>query len=192
MAGVYQPLHLGEKPDWDNDGDASLEEVGQTDEWRQGNQRRELLRRKLASNCIWIVHAILLSVSTWMFLCALNMQSSTLQHVKDYSAWCKWCTIRFAKKWLNHAPIAPAAAAVDYQTVKYNVTTTNNRYVGAGPEVDKAWREISYDSESQFSPLDHGNRLTSIISGRSDDFASRPLASRYARKLFESGASSHR
>jgi hypothetical protein len=42
---------------------------------------------------------------------------------------------------------APAENAVRYGSVKYNITTEGNRFVGAGPEVDKAWREISYDSK---------------------------------------------
>jgi hypothetical protein len=42
---------------------------------------------------------------------------------------------------------APAAEAVTYEHVKFNLTTKQNRFVGAGPEVDKAWREISYDSK---------------------------------------------
>ena len=41
---------------------------------------------------------------------------------------------------------APAVEAVEYQSVRYNVTTKDNRFVGAGPKVDEAWREISYDS----------------------------------------------
>ena len=51
------------------------------------------------------------------------------------------------------ATIAPAAEAVEYQSVKFNVTTKGNRFVGAGPEVDKAWREISYDSKGSLSPV---------------------------------------
>jgi len=38
--------------------------------------------------------------------------------------------------------------SVEYQSVKYNISTTENPFVGASPEVDKAWREISYDSRS--------------------------------------------
>jgi hypothetical protein len=47
---------------------------------------------------------------------------------------------------------APADTAVKYRTVKYNISTKSNRFVGAGPEVDEAWREISYNSESKLSP----------------------------------------
>jgi hypothetical protein len=43
--------------------------------------------------------------------------------------------------------IAPAAKAVDYQRIKFNNTMgANSKYVGKGPEVDKAWRALSYDS----------------------------------------------
>ena len=44
--------------------------------------------------------------------------------------------------------IAPAATAVEYEAVKFNVTTKGNPFVGTGPEVDRAWRDISYDSKS--------------------------------------------
>jgi hypothetical protein len=43
---------------------------------------------------------------------------------------------------------APASKAVEYQTIKFNNTMgTGSPYVGKGPEVDKAWHAISYDSE---------------------------------------------
>jgi hypothetical protein len=46
----------------------------------------------------------------------------------------------------DHA--APAAKAVEYQTIKFNNTMgTGSPYVGKGPEVDKAWHAISYDSQ---------------------------------------------
>jgi hypothetical protein len=43
--------------------------------------------------------------------------------------------------------LAPAATSVTYQSVKFNITTVANPFVGAGPEVDQAWREISYDGK---------------------------------------------
>lgn len=42
---------------------------------------------------------------------------------------------------------APADSSVRYDHIRYNITTKENPFVGAGPEVDKAWREISYDSK---------------------------------------------
>jgi hypothetical protein len=47
---------------------------------------------------------------------------------------------------------APAATSVEYQAVKFNVTTEANPFVGAGPKVDQAWREISYDGK-QHGPV---------------------------------------
>jgi len=42
---------------------------------------------------------------------------------------------------------APAAKAVEYNRVKFNATMgEGSPYVGSGPEVDKAWHAISYDS----------------------------------------------
>jgi hypothetical protein len=43
---------------------------------------------------------------------------------------------------------APAAKAVEYNKVKFNNTMgEGSPYVGSGPEVDKAWHAISYDSK---------------------------------------------
>jgi hypothetical protein len=44
--------------------------------------------------------------------------------------------------------VAPAVEAVKYQNVKFNDTMgEHSPYVGKGPEVDKAWHAISYDSK---------------------------------------------
>lgn len=65
---------------------------------------------------------------------------------------------------------APAATSVKYDSIKYNVSTTDNKFVGASPEVDKAWREISYDSMSIITPLFLViNRLNCENSGRPVD-----------------------
>ena len=80
--------------------------------------------------------------------------------------------------------IAPAVDAVEYQSVRYNVTTKNNRYVGAGPEIDEAWREISYDSELFILVLCWFDLR--FGSGRSNDHTRRALWTWHARKLVES------
>jgi hypothetical protein len=47
-----------------------------------------------------------------------------------------------------HDIVAPAAEAVEYHRIKFNNTMgTGSKYVGKGPEVDKAWRALSYDSK---------------------------------------------
>ncbi|KEF53619.1 uncharacterized protein A1O9_10594 [Exophiala aquamarina CBS 119918] len=83
------------------------------------------------SQWLWLLHAILLASSLTLFTLSVMVRSSTLQHVQEFSAW------------------SPAAPAVRYQPVKYDVSTSNNQFVGAGPEVDKAWRGISYDMGDQ-------------------------------------------
>lgn len=80
-------------------------------------------------NCLWLVQGVLFLVSLTMLILASTRQPSTVQHVKQFSAW------------------SPAAHSVEYSAVRYNLTTKGNRFVGAGPEVDRAWREISYDSK---------------------------------------------
>jgi hypothetical protein len=49
-------------------------------------------------------------------------------------------------RWLT-ANTAPADISVQYDQVRYNITSKGNPFVGAGPEVDRVWREISYDSK---------------------------------------------
>ena len=75
--------------------------------------------------------------------------------------------------------VAPADSSVRYDHVRYNITTMENPFVGAGPEVDKAWREISYDSECTIS-LECA-RFNKLESGRPVDFEVRSLEARYAR-----------
>ena len=78
---------------------------------------------------LWLVQGTLFLTSLSLLLLASKIRLSTLKHVQQFSAW------------------SPAAPAVEYSSVKYNITTVENRFVGAGPEVDRAWREISYDSK---------------------------------------------
>ena len=78
---------------------------------------------------LWLIQGTLFFTSLSMLLLASRTRLSTLKHVQQFSAW------------------SPATPAVEYSSVKYNITTVGNRFVGAGPEVDRAWREISYDSK---------------------------------------------
>lgn len=100
------------------------------------------------SRWLWVVHAALLLTSGGILALSLIMRSSTLEHVRKYSAWC-WSSwfITICERQLILS-IAPADNSVRYDHVRYNITTNENPFVGAGPEVDQAWREISYDSES--------------------------------------------
>lgn len=96
----------------------------------------------LRSKWLWAVHAALLFTSCGILALSLAVRTSTLDHVRQFSAW------------------SPADNSVRYDHIRYNITTKENRFVGAGPEVDKAWREISYDmgdqwiSKSDLSKLD--------------------------------------
>ncbi|MCJ1233598.1 hypothetical protein MMC14_001556 [Varicellaria rhodocarpa] len=76
-----------------------------------------------------------------MFFSALCIRSSTLRHVREFSAY------------------SPAAPAVEYRSVKFNVSTKGNRFVGKGPLVDQAWREISYDMGDQMISPDQLSKL---------------------------------
>lgn len=80
---------------------------------------------------LWLLQALLLLSSCTFFYLALRLRLQTLNYVKQFSAY------------------SPAASAVQYEDFKFNITTKSNRFVGAGPDVDRAWREISYDMGDQ-------------------------------------------
>ena len=124
----YQAVHLGDEKTWDH-------EFTESEELELVDNSRSSIWSILRSKGIWIAHAVLLLLSSAILLSAIRIRASTYDHVTATSAW------------------SPAAGAVEYESVKYNISTKENRFVGAGPEVDKAWREISYDS-TQFLLLD--------------------------------------
>ncbi|KIW21137.1 hypothetical protein PV08_01717 [Exophiala spinifera] len=94
-----------------------------------------------ASKWLWLIHGVVLMTSCTILALAVSMRSSTLEHVRQFSAW------------------SPAETAVRYDSLMYNITTVGNRFVGAGPEVDKAWREISYDMGDQWMSKSDISRL---------------------------------
>jgi hypothetical protein len=63
---------------------------------------------------------------------------------------------------------APAAEAVTYETIRYNLKPimTDSPYVGWGPEVDKLWEAITGDSTCR-APIKPGliTKLTDIVVG---------------------------
>ncbi|KAK1238446.1 hypothetical protein MKX07_006592 [Trichoderma sp. CBMAI-0711] len=71
----------------------------------------------------------------------LILRSSTLHLVRQVSAW------------------SPADTSVQYKQVRYNITSKGNPFVGAGPEVDRVWREISYDMGDQWIPKSDISKL---------------------------------
>lgn len=103
--------------------------------------QRRTFRERLDSKWLWLTHAFLLLISCSLFILSIANQPSTLQHVRQYSAW------------------SPADSSVRYEKVKYNITTEGNPFVGAGPEVDRAWREISYDMGDQWISKSDISRL---------------------------------
>ena len=91
-------------------------------------------KASLCSRYIWLVHLALLLTSASLFALSWTSRPSTQQHVQLFSAW------------------SPAAESVNYNDVRFNLTTKGNRFVGFGPAVDGAWREISYDMGDQWIP----------------------------------------
>jgi hypothetical protein len=140
MSIKYSSLSLVEKQSWDDVNEQSMPEG----EDRRPN--RQTFIAKIQANYIWLIHGFLLLLSGSMFICSLLSKPSTLEHVQRFSAW------------------SPAAEAVEYQTVRYNLSTKGNRFVGKGPEVDQAWREISYDGmQLDKSTIFFANTIQSAI-----------------------------
>ncbi len=101
-------------------------------------------KRNSSARWIWVAHGVLLTLSFTMLLAAYNARASTLEHVKRFSAYCE---LHYGPMFSrSNEALAPAANAVEYQKVKFNFNGTSSPYVGASPEVDKAWDAIFYDS----------------------------------------------
>lgn len=94
--------------------------------------RSSTLHERLDSKWLWLAHAILLTTSLILFTLSIVNRPTTLRHVREFSAW------------------SPADVAVQYDHVQYNITMKGNPFVGAGPEVDRAWREIAHDAGDQW------------------------------------------
>lgn len=43
-----------------------------------------------SSRWLWLIHGVLLMTSCTLFALAMTVRSSTLEHVRRFSAWCKW------------------------------------------------------------------------------------------------------
>lgn len=52
---------------------------------------RESASGWVRSKWLWVIHAALLLTSCSMLVSTLLLRSSTLHHVRQTSAWCKWC-----------------------------------------------------------------------------------------------------
>ncbi|KAF2667143.1 hypothetical protein BT63DRAFT_427548 [Microthyrium microscopicum] len=133
MSQTYQPVRKEEEKYHDgyrnrtsisSSSDLTLlhEEVSKISHDSQGFQSRWL----------WLVHAVLLSLSFTMFTATYFRHISTAEHVRRFSAY------------------SPAVEAVEYENVKFNFTMgKKSPYTGKGPEVDKAWDALSYDIGDQ-------------------------------------------
>jgi len=133
MASKYHPVGNDEKFDDIFVRRASTSEsLGSTLLEDEEDSRLSEPRKTLNTKWIWLGHVVLLSLSFVMFAGAYFTRISTLRHVKQFSAY------------------SPAAEAVEYQRVKFNNTMgEGSPYVGASPEVDKAWLALSYDIGDQ-------------------------------------------
>jgi hypothetical protein len=83
-------------------------------------------------------------------LCNKTSHISDTMVTERYSAYCMSCTFPADSKIITDVGPAPAAEAVRYETVKFNLTPImKTEYVGYGPSVDAAWDVIANDSTCQ-------------------------------------------
>jgi hypothetical protein len=137
------------------------------------------------SKRIWLMHTLLLSLSFTMFALSYFRPLSTLESVRRFSSYCKYIIQHLMTIMLTRRPIATAATAVEYERIMFNNTMgIGSPYVGKGPEVDKAWRALSYDSKCD----QYFNRSSPLTknSWRSNDNSRRIEDARYARELSKS------
>ncbi|KAH6877071.1 hypothetical protein B0T10DRAFT_413860 [Thelonectria olida] len=101
---------------------------------------------KLSPKLIWLLHGVLLSTSLSLFAV-----SFCLRHGRPSALLCTQ----------ELSPYSPAESAVEYHTVRYNITPAQEQteYIGYGPDVDKAWNHITYDVGDQMISQDELVRL---------------------------------
>lgn len=131
----YHSVPLDGDRDEKAHSDASSVTLDDLDDYNDGLKsisRPATTRETLNSRWLWIVHGFLLSLSFAMFVLSHIDFTSALEHVRKFSAW------------------SPADVSVSYHQVQFNITSDDNPFVGKGPQVDQAWREISYDMGDQW------------------------------------------
>lgn len=137
MSSIYFDSSLEEKAPFitATESNSTLDDLDLLDEdsGSHFNRKKYISRPVLARSYwwLWLLQVALLLSSCTFFYLALRLRLQTLNYVKQFSAY------------------SPAAPAVQYENIKFNITTKGNRFVGAGPDVDRAWREISYDMGDQ-------------------------------------------
>lgn len=136
MGQKYQPLSTESKRhvrfEEDYSDLESIESALATYEEQGDSSYCSKVANFLSSKWLCLFNGTLLTTSLSILALVANTKPGTTDCVTQNSAW------------------SPATASVSYNPVKYNVTTKGNQYVGAGPEVDRAWRAISYDMGDQW------------------------------------------
>jgi hypothetical protein len=86
MEKVYEPLPLDEESRVQSTQSGRTRRVWiESDGWVSKTQR-------FAQNWPWLIHAVLLSVSTTLFalsLCVRSREPTDLDYTRKYSTWCK-------------------------------------------------------------------------------------------------------
>lgn len=102
--------------------------------------------RFCSSKWLCLFNGALLTTSLFILAIVANTGPTASECIRQNSAW------------------SPALSSVGYDAIRYNITTKDNPYVGAGPEIERAWRAISYDVGDQWLSADDMSRLEMPIS----------------------------
>jgi len=96
MGSKYQQVHHDDEKFEDvfppNRTSSSLSESTLLED--EDDQRLTQPKRSWSSRWMWMVHAVLLSLSFTMFVSSWFTRASTLDYVKTYSAYCKLTSFR--------------------------------------------------------------------------------------------------
>ncbi|KAJ2905180.1 uncharacterized protein MKZ38_006086 [Zalerion maritima] len=109
---------------------------------------RNTINRVSHSQWVWIVHAVLLSMSAGLFAFSYCLSQGMIFRPSDLTL------TRQISSW------SPAEEAAKYETVRYNLTPImNTEFTGYGPEVDKAWERISDDVGDQMMSAEEVEKM---------------------------------
>ncbi|KAI1202570.1 hypothetical protein F5X97DRAFT_213795 [Nemania serpens] len=134
MATRYHPISLDEEPSLEKG-----ERRGMNDEptWAGAGESFASITRNRSPSWIWLVHAVLLSVSGFFFAHSFwtkTAKISDFEYTKKFSTW------------------SPAASAVRYETQHFNLPPiAEGPFIGQGDDVDAQWDYISAIGDTMIS-----------------------------------------
>lgn len=87
---TYKPVDLGRSEEKFQDSRPSLSDsLNSTLLDEEHHNPQAIYREQPGLKWMWLVHAVLLTLSFTMFAASLYTRSSTAKYVQDFSAWCR-------------------------------------------------------------------------------------------------------